>query len=169
MREGRNPLVGAGVAVPMFSGMTAKAQAKAAAQRFPTLVEQVRVGPPKGSMMRKPKMDGTINTIEFFVHHEDVRRAQPGWAPRVLSPEFSEDLWGRTAQFAKRLVGKCSVGVIAQHTDGRTVTLHEGPTPVTIVGEPSEVLMYLYRRDNAQVTVKGEPAAVKAMLDTIRK
>src|SRR6478735_2720239 len=160
IREGRNPFVGAGVAVPLFAGLTAKAQAKAAAQGWSTLVEEVRVGPPKGSMMRSPKLDGTINTVEFFVHHEDVRRAAPGWAPRALSPEFSELLWERTSQFAKRLVSKAPVGVVAQHTDGRTATLNEGPNPVTVKGEPAEILMYLYRREGSSLAqVAGDPAS----------
>ena len=25
-----------------------------------------------------------VNTVEYFVHHEDLRRAQPGWTPREL-------------------------------------------------------------------------------------
>ena len=27
-------------------------------------------------------IDTLANTVEFFVHHEDVRRAQAGWTPR---------------------------------------------------------------------------------------
>jgi len=164
IREGRNPFVGAGVAVPLFAGLTAKAQAKAAAQGWSTLVEEVRVGPPKGSMMRSPKLDGTINTVEFFVHHEDVRRAQPDWEPRVLSPEFTELLWERTAQFAKRLVKKSPVGVVVRNSDGREATLHEGPTPVTVFGDPGEILMYLYRRDGfSRAAALGDDAAIAAL------
>ena len=29
-------------------------------------------------------IDRMVNTGEFFIHHEDVRRGTPGWAPRDL-------------------------------------------------------------------------------------
>ena len=31
-----------------------------------------------------PGVDKLLNTTEYVVHHEDVRRAQPGWEPRAL-------------------------------------------------------------------------------------
>ena len=41
------------------------------------LVEKVRQGPP---LLLRP-FDGPMNTVEFFIHVEDVRRAQEGWEP----------------------------------------------------------------------------------------
>ncbi len=55
------------------------------------LVDRVRTGPP--AVLRP--LDGAINTIEFFVHHEDVRRAQVGWKPRDLSAQVETELWRR--------------------------------------------------------------------------
>jgi hypothetical protein len=55
------------------------------------LVETVRRGPP---LLLRP-FDGAMNTIEYFIHAEDVRRAQPDWTPRPLSPELSNALWAR--------------------------------------------------------------------------
>ena len=49
------------------------------------------------------KMDGAINTIEYFVHHEDVLRAQPDAPYRQLDAELEDALWERTEQFAGRL------------------------------------------------------------------
>ena len=169
VREGRNIVVSAGISLPALAGVTAKAQAKKAKQRWGTLVAEVRSGPPKGSMMRSPKLDGTINTIEFLIHHEDVRRAQPDWTPRDLGAERQEDFWERLAQFGKRLVGKSPVGVVAQHTDGREVTLKEGPAPVTVKGDPVEILVFLYRRQNANVELLGDPANIKAVTTAIKR
>ncbi len=50
-------------------------------------------------------VDGPMNTIEFFIHVEDVRRAQPEWEPRPLAPELADALWaaarsGRDGQAA---------------------------------------------------------------------
>src|SRR3954465_13720223 len=43
-----------------------------------------RSGPPVWSPMAWPGVTGALNTTEFAIHHEDVRRAQPDWSPRVL-------------------------------------------------------------------------------------
>ncbi len=55
------------------------------------LVENVRRGPP---VLLRP-FDGPMNTVEFFIHVEDVRRAQPHWEPRPLSEELADALWAR--------------------------------------------------------------------------
>ena len=40
-----------------------------------------------------------MNTVEYFVHHEDLRRAQPDWSPRLLTPEDETALWSRLGYF----------------------------------------------------------------------
>src|SRR3954463_1519615 len=45
---------------------------------------RLRSGPPVWSPMAWPGVAGALNTTEFAIHHEDVRRAQPDWSPRVL-------------------------------------------------------------------------------------
>lgn len=57
------------------------------------LVGKVRAGP---APLVRP-FDKAINTLEYFVHHEDLRRAQTGWEPRLLAPEDEAALWGRLA------------------------------------------------------------------------
>jgi uncharacterized protein (TIGR03085 family) len=54
-----------------------------------SLLGQARSGPPA---LLKP-LDHQLNTIEYFVHHEDLRRAQPGWAPRSLATADEAVLW----------------------------------------------------------------------------
>jgi uncharacterized protein (TIGR03085 family) len=53
------------------------------------LVQRARSGPPA---LLKP-FDREINTVEYFVHHEDLRRAQPGWEPRTLDAGDEAVLW----------------------------------------------------------------------------
>lgn len=53
------------------------------------LLARLRSGPPA---LLKP-VDRTFNTVEYFVHHEDLRRAQPEWAPRALSTADEDQLW----------------------------------------------------------------------------
>ncbi len=59
------------------------------------LITLVRTGPPIWSPLRIEPVDVRVNTVEFFVHHEDLRRAQVGWQARVLSDEQADDLWGK--------------------------------------------------------------------------
>lgn len=166
VREGRNIFASAGVVGGPFAGLTKRKMDKAAQQRWTELVDRVRQGPPRGSFMRSPKLDGTINTVEFFVHHEDVLRADPGAPRRVIDPAQAEDLWGRTEMLAKRLTKGSPVRVVAQHTDGRRIEFPPGDAPadrvVTLTGAPGEVIMWLYRR-NGDVDVSGTAADVAAL------
>ena len=48
--------------------------------------------PPLWSPVSNPaRSTRLVNTLEFFVHHEDVRRAQPGWQPRARSTRGTGD------------------------------------------------------------------------------
>ena len=44
------------------------------------------------------------------MHHEDVRRAQPDWQPREISPELADVLWSRLGM-ARLMLRKAPVGV----------------------------------------------------------
>ena len=88
----RRPDSGPGIVWPPLAGYTDKVR-RAVRDRTPweTLVETVRRGPP---LLLRP-FDGPMNTIEFYIHGEDVRRAQEGWEPRTISPELGDALWAR--------------------------------------------------------------------------
>ena len=137
-------------------------------QPWPQVVERVRTGPPSGTMMRPAKLDGAINTIEYFVHHEDVRRARPGWEPRDLGPALTEDLWGRLPQFGKRLTGKAPVGVTLRHTDGRVLAVKDGTPTVTVVGDPGELVMFLFGRSEARVQLEGDDTAIASLKQAVK-
>jgi len=59
------------------------------------LISKIRAGPP---LLMRP-FDQGMNTVEYFVHHEDLRRAQPDWGPRLLSTEDETALWSRLGYF----------------------------------------------------------------------
>ena len=75
----RRPDSGPGLVWPPLAGYTDKVR-RTVRDRTPweKLVEKVRQGPP---LLLRP-FDGPMNTVEFFIHVEDVRRAQEGWEPR---------------------------------------------------------------------------------------
>jgi uncharacterized protein (TIGR03083 family) len=90
-----------------------------------------------------------LNTTEYVIHHEDVRRAQPGWTPRALSRAEQDQLWPAAAFFARRQRG----GVVLRRTDtGQERRVGAGGT--TVAGEPLDLLLWLGgRRDVARVEV----------------
>ena len=98
----RRPDSGPGLVWPPLAGYTDKVR-RVVRDRTPweKLVETVRSGPP---LLLRP-FDGPMNTVEFFIHVEDVRRAQDGWAPRSISPELADALWDRVGPggMAKRV------------------------------------------------------------------
>jgi uncharacterized protein (TIGR03085 family) len=110
LREHR-PDAGAGLLGGPLAGYTRGVQRKLAERTpYPRLVETIRSGPPRLSMFGLPGMDERVNLVEYFVHHEDVLRAQPGWEPRDLGKGLADALWQRLAM-ARFLLRKAPVGV----------------------------------------------------------
>src|SRR3954469_11892188 len=69
---------------------------------YADVVRQVRVGAPRWSPMGWPGVGPLVNTTEFVIHHEDVRRARPGWTPRKLSRADQDQLWRAVVVVARR-------------------------------------------------------------------
>ena len=134
---------------------------------FASLVDQVRSGPLPGFfrigwVRRFPNLD------EFFVHHEDVRRANGG-GPRRNAPDLDAALWRNVARspwfLARRLRG-VNLDLEWAGTTER-VRARRGKTSARLVGAPGELLLSLFgRRSAAQVEIEGEPAAVAAIRET---
>jgi uncharacterized protein (TIGR03085 family) len=117
---------------------------------FPELVARLRSGPPAWSPMAWPLVARTLNTAEYAIHHEDVRRAQPGWMPRELPREVQDELWTPATLFARRVRG----GVALRRTDVPGVEQRIGGGARTVAGEPMELLLWAAgRADVARVTV----------------
>ena len=90
LRE-RRPDAAAGVMGGPLAGYTQRVQRGLIARMpYRQLVDEFRNGPPKLSAFRIPGVDERANVVEFFVHHEDVRRAQPDWQPRELEHGLAE-------------------------------------------------------------------------------
>ena len=118
---------------------------------YSDLVEQVRSGAPRWSPLTWPGLD-QLNVPEFAIHHEDVRRAQPGWAPRELPATVQDRLWTPVTLYARRSAGR--QGVVLRRTDRPGVETRIGAGGRTVEGEPLELLLWAAgRRDVARVTV----------------
>jgi len=119
---------------------------------YAEVVARVRSGPPAWWPMAWPPVEQAINVTEYAIHHEDVRRAQPGWEPRTLAREDQDALWSAAALYARRGAGRR--GLVLRRTDVEGVEKRIGAAGRTVEGEPLELLLWLARRrDVARVTV----------------
>ena len=169
LREHR-PDAAAGVLGGPLAGHTARVQRRIRDRSpFNALIETIRSGPPRLSWMAIPGMDERANTVEYFVHHEDVRRAQPDWQPRAISDGLSDALW-RRVKGARFFLRKSPVGVELARDDGdnRTgpyrVTVKNATPTVTVIGAPAELTMWATGRTSAaHVRFDGTGEAVAAL------
>jgi uncharacterized protein (TIGR03085 family) len=121
LRE-RRPDAGAGVIGGPLAGYTRRVQGRLTERlAFPRLLELIRTGPPRYSLFGLPGVDERANLVEYFVHYEDVRRAQPDWQPRLLDPELADLLWARLG-LARLLLRRAPVGVELVRADSGSTT-----------------------------------------------
>jgi uncharacterized protein (TIGR03085 family) len=174
-----------GLVVPALAGWSERVRGGELRRPYQELVAALRDGPPRWSPLRRPAADRAGNTHEFFVHHEDVRRAQPEWEPRLLDARDEADLWRVLGWFAGRAFRQVPVGVVLRRPDGTTRVVRQvgrarrarrggaatsaGANPadpaaiptVILTGPPGELLLYAFgRKDQARVELDGEAAAV---------
>jgi uncharacterized protein (TIGR03085 family) len=117
---------------------------------YAAIVDRVRSGPPAWMPFAWPVISRPLNTAEFAIHHEDVRRAQPGWEPRTLARAEQDQLWSVAALHARRAAGRR--GLVLRRSDVPEVEKRFGAGGRTVTGEPLELLLWAAgRRDVARV------------------
>jgi len=175
LRE-RRPDAGAGVMGGPLAGYTRHIQSRLRARTpFPELVRLIRTGPPRLSAFALPGMDERLNLVEYFVHHEDIRRAQPDWQPRQIGADLADELW-RRLRLAKLMLRRAPVGVELVRDDtgsqgratvasGRVRVTARARTPVvSVTGDPVELTMWTMGRTGAtRVRLDGSDAAIAAL------
>jgi uncharacterized protein (TIGR03085 family) len=174
-----DPLAAAGIAARPLAGLTERRMSEVRRRwPFPELVEKIRNGPARFSVLALPGVDEAANASEFFVHHEDVRRAgaEP-LPPRPLPDDIETWLWRRLKLLGRAYFRRAGVGVVLDRAGatgspgpegstarGETLRVASGPRTVTIIGPASELTLFAHGRTGAaQVTLVGEPDAVEAI------
>lgn len=160
VRERRADAAG-GILVGALKNRLERVQAEFAAKPYEELIQLIRTGPPRMSPFGLKQLDEAANTVEFYIHAEDVRRAQPDWSQRDLDPVFADVLWGRTEKTARMLGRRAPVGLVLRRPDGQTAVAHKGTPVVTVTGEPGELLLFAAgRQDAARVELDGDKDAL---------
>jgi len=171
LRE-NDPMAGAGLVIKALADqIDARMEQIKHGQPYPDLVAAIRRGPGGLSAFRLPGVDEAANVVEFFVHGEDVRRGTGPVPPRELGGEFEDWLWKRLRLLGRALFRRSRVGVALERYvpggPGPTLRVSPGADIVTMIGRPSELLLYAYgRRDAADVQVLGQPATIAALRAT---
>ncbi|MEY9843440.1 TIGR03085 family metal-binding protein [Streptacidiphilus sp. MAP5-3] len=161
----RRPDAAGGILLKPLAARLERVRSDYVAKPYAELVEAIRVGPPAYSPFRLPGMEDAGNTMEFFVHSEDVRRAQPDWSARVLDEELSEALWKRISGMARLNGRRSPVGLVLRRPDGQTAVAKKGSPVVTVTGEPGELVMFgMGRQAHARVEFEGDEEAVAKVM-----
>ncbi len=155
----------AGIVLKPLAGLLERETRRYGRQDFTVLVERLRHGPPPWSPFALPKADALANTVEFFVHHEDIRRAQPSWQARELPPPAEHALWKAVRVAGKGLVRSGPSGVVLERSDtGARATLKKGEPAVVVRGLPGELTLFVYgRQHHADVELDGPADAVATL------
>jgi uncharacterized protein (TIGR03085 family) len=137
-------------------------RAEEKAKGLPAMVARLRAGAPL-IPWRLPRIRNVFNGLEYFIHHEDVRRAN-GREPRPSRADLEALAW-RMSGFSGRRVARrmrpYSIELV--RPDGTRRVFGSG-TRATLRGPATELLLYLGgRRSAARVALEGAPEAVAAV------
>jgi uncharacterized protein (TIGR03085 family) len=155
IREGR-PDAALGIVVPPLAQRTERILGEVAGRAWSDLVGAVRSGPPR---VLRP-VDEVMNTVEYFVHHEDVRRAVPDFAPRQLDPALEDALWRRLRTTSRLMFRRAGVSVELEAPGRGQVRAGSGTETVRVIGAPSELVLFGFGRgSHAKVDLEGTEAA----------
>jgi uncharacterized protein (TIGR03085 family) len=161
----REPIGASGILIPALEGFTAKRMARELERHgYAGTVERVRTGPP--FPMKIPPVRHAVNLVEYFVHHEDVRRAN-GDGPRTDRGDLDDELWGLIGRTLRLMLLRARPGVklVVARPGGDEHAAGRGPA-VRMTGTPGELILDLYgRKGVAEITWSGPDDAVAKVRD----
>lgn len=115
--------------------------------------------------------DPLMNTVEYLVHHEDLRRARPGWRPRELPAADQAVLWRSLRRMARLLIrGEVDLTLVSP-LGGLRVPARRGEAAgsARVHGDPVELLLWAFGRDRvARVRIEGDSEALLALREAER-
>lgn len=132
------------------------------AKGLPAMVGRLRAGAPL-IPWRLPGIRNVFNGLEYFIHHEDVRRAN-GRDPRPPMADLEALSWRMVGYSARRVARRIRpYGLELVLPDGRRRRYGSGEM-ATLTAPATELVLYLGgRRSAARVTLTGAGDAVAAL------
>jgi uncharacterized protein (TIGR03085 family) len=149
----RRPDASAGLLIPALAAHGERVRRAQLAKPYATTLSELR-NPPWWSPVSNPVVERLTNTGEFFIHHEDVRRARPGWEPRPLAVEDATALWNQARFRARLALSRLGVPIQVRADGFGEVTIKGDQTVLS--GTPGELTLFLAgRREAARVEIAG--------------
>lgn len=167
VREYR-PDAAAGIVVPALADRMEHLRLREAERPWEDLLDTIAGGAPWYSPLRYA--DRVANLAEYLVHHEDVRRGRPGWAPREFEVDDLERVWSLATTVAKTFLRKVAARVdlrIPAHVGSATiasVSTGAALAPlVSITADPVEFLLWTFGRDEVEIDISGAQRGIDAL------
>jgi uncharacterized protein (TIGR03085 family) len=164
----RRPDTLPGIVARPFAGWTERVRRSYRALPWPELIDLFRRRPPVWSLFRDRRIAERSNAAEYLVHHEDVRRVTPDWEPRPVDSERDRAVRALLARGGRIYFRNSSVGVLLRELDGTRTQVKGGSTPVTMIGDPVEALLFAFGRPAVRLEFVGAPESVAALLASAR-
>lgn len=163
------PLRSAGITIPALAGLTERAMRKEAARGVPAMVATLRKPPLTPYSL--PVVERFTQTLEYVVHHEDLRRGQPGWEPRELPAEDVEELWALVSRSGAYLGRNLDVPTRIARSDrpDTSARFSKGDDPVVVTGPVMELVLWAFGRSAVRdLSYDGPDDAVASLLGADR-
>ena len=163
----RRPDAAIGILVKPLRGHTERIRSATARLPYADLVAALR-RPPFWSMSGFGPLDRATNTLEFFIHHEDVRRAQPDWAPRQLDGRTTRALWQAVRGVARLNLRRFQAPVELVAPGQGQARVGTGEPAVRLSADPGELVLFLSGRQRAARVELTGPEELTAKLRTAK-
>ncbi|MDA8265573.1 MAG: TIGR03085 family metal-binding protein [Actinomycetota bacterium] len=160
VRDSR-PLALPGILLKSFAGVTEREMEKAKRELgYGGLIRRIRSGPPLPIRV----VDSQVNLLEYFVHHEDLRRSEDGWEPRQ-DTTLDAALWPALRRGARLMARRLrGAGLELAAPAYGSVVAREGAPLARVSGAPQELVLLMFGRGKvARVEVEGPDAARSAL------
>lgn len=153
LRERSPRYVVTGVLVPKWSDRAQRqSDALVASTAFDALLDRFAAGPPPWSAFGWPVLGDAMNSVEYAVHHEDVRRAVAGWQPRAVPLDLQRAVWRGLRTMARTARAGAGAEVELHWVGSEEAPIIGKRASRTVSGDPIELAMFLTgRTEVAQV------------------
>ncbi len=142
----RDPVTWPAEILPPLRGLSRRRAADVKARwSYPDLVERLRAEPAAIACMPDDRFEGYRHSLgEYYVHTQDVARAND-LDRQPSEPDVQEALWLRVRRAGLALHWRTR-GLVLARPDGRSVKVTPGAPSLTVTGEPSELMCWVYGR-----------------------
>ncbi len=132
------------------------------------LIDRFDDGPPRWSPMSWA--GEAVNSLEYLIHHEDLRRGAGAAAPRVLPAAHQDAVFRQVVLAARLKLRRSPVGVSLARPGGASAAVRTGSPALAVTGDPVELALWVSgRRAAARVSLTGSSEAKQALEDWLAR